>query len=96
VAGTAVIREGAGNEPYMGSPRLLIVLLAATVVVVAAVVLLLTRSWVALGAVMALHALGAAVVVAYALRRVDQSQDKPDPVVEARLEEERRSTAHAA
>ena len=80
----------------MGTPRLMIILLAATAVVVAAVVLLTTRSWLALGAVMALHAVGAAVVVAYAFRRAAQDTDKPDPVVEARLEEERRTTADAA
>jgi membrane protein implicated in regulation of membrane protease activity len=72
----------------------MIILGAATAILVAAVVLLTTRSWIALGVVMALHAVATAVVVMYALRSAADSHDKPDPVVEARLEEER-ATAHA-
>jgi membrane protein implicated in regulation of membrane protease activity len=67
----------------------MIVLFVATGLVVAAVVLLLTRSWWALAAAMLVHAGATIGVLWYTLRRAGQSQDKPDPVTEARIEEER-------
>jgi membrane protein implicated in regulation of membrane protease activity len=70
----------------------MIVLIVATGVVVAAVVVLLTRSWWALAAAMLVHAGATITVVWYSLRRAGQSQDKPDPVAEARIEEERRES----
>jgi membrane protein implicated in regulation of membrane protease activity len=73
----------------MATPRLMIVLFAATGLVVAAVVLLLTRSWWALAAAVVVHAVATTGVVWYSLRRAGLSQDKPDPVAEARIEEER-------
>jgi membrane protein implicated in regulation of membrane protease activity len=73
----------------MATPRLMIVLFVATGLVVAAVVLLLTRSWWALAAAMLVHAGATIGVVWYTLRRTGQAQDKPDPVTEARIEEER-------
>ena len=82
-------RPGAGHVPIMATPRLMIVLFVATGLVVAAVVLLLTRSWWALAAAMVVHAVATISVVWYTLRRTGQSQDKPHPVTEARIEEER-------
>jgi hypothetical protein len=38
---------------------------------------------------MVVHAVGTVFVVGYTLRRAPQAGDKPDPVTEARLEEER-------
>ena len=67
----------------------MIVLFVATGLVVAAVVVLLTRSWWALVAAMVVHAAATIGVVWYTLRRTGQSQDKPHPVTEARIEEER-------
>jgi membrane protein implicated in regulation of membrane protease activity len=73
----------------MATPRLTIVLFVATGLVVAAVVVLLTRSWWALAAAMLVHAIATITVVWYSLRRAGQTEDKPDPVAEARIEEER-------
>jgi membrane protein implicated in regulation of membrane protease activity len=73
----------------MATPRLMIVLFAATGLVVAAVVLLLTRSWWALAAAVLVHAAATITVIWYSLRRAGQTQDKPDPVAETRIEEER-------
>jgi membrane protein implicated in regulation of membrane protease activity len=67
----------------------MIVLVVATGLVVAALVVLLTRSWWALAAAMLVHAVATITVVWYSLRRAGQTEDKPDPVAEARIEEER-------
>ena len=63
-------------------------MLGATALVVGAIVVLATGSWWALGLVLLVHLLGGGAAVAYALNRASQSGDKPDPVTEARLEEE--------
>jgi membrane protein implicated in regulation of membrane protease activity len=73
----------------MATPRLMIMLFVATGLVVAAVVVLLTGSWWALAAALVVHAVATISVVWYTLRRASQSQDKPHPVTEARIEEER-------
>jgi membrane protein implicated in regulation of membrane protease activity len=70
-------------------PRLMVVLFVATAVVVAAVIALTLRSWWVLAAVLVLHAIVTILVVAYALRQAGETDDKPDPVSEARIEEER-------
>jgi membrane protein implicated in regulation of membrane protease activity len=67
---------------------MMVVLFAATGIVVAAVVALLLQSWWALLAVLFMHALATAAVVAYTLLRVSEQREKPDPVTEARIEEE--------
>jgi membrane protein implicated in regulation of membrane protease activity len=66
----------------------MIVLVAATGLVVAAIAVLAFQSWWALVIALAAHAAGSVVVVGYALKRAGQT-DKPGPVTEARLEEER-------
>ncbi len=72
----------------MGSPRLFIVISAATVLVVGAVVSLATGSWWFLIAALAAHAVGTLVVMGYTMSKVADDKDKPDPVTEARIEEE--------
>jgi membrane protein implicated in regulation of membrane protease activity len=73
----------------MPTPRLMVILFVATGVVVAAVVALTLRSWWVLAAVVCLHALATVLVVGYTLRRADETGGKPDPVTEARIEDER-------
>jgi membrane protein implicated in regulation of membrane protease activity len=77
----------------MPTPRMMVVLFAATGIVVAAVAALLLESWWALLAVLFVHALATAAVIAYTLLRVSERYEKPDPVTEARLEEEERRRA---
>jgi membrane protein implicated in regulation of membrane protease activity len=67
----------------------MVILFVATCVVVAAVAALALRSWLLLFAVLALHAIASAIVVGTAWRRAGDTCDKPDPVTEARIEEER-------
>jgi membrane protein implicated in regulation of membrane protease activity len=67
----------------------MVVVFVATGVVVAAVVALMLQSWWVLAAVLALHAIATIAVVGYALLRASDTSDKPDPVSEARIEEER-------
>jgi membrane protein implicated in regulation of membrane protease activity len=59
--------------------------LALTVGVIASLAL---ESWWILGAVMVVHFLASAVVVGYTLRQADKTGGKPDPVTEARIEDE--------
>jgi membrane protein implicated in regulation of membrane protease activity len=73
----------------MATPRFMVVLFVATGVVVAAVAALALRSWLLLVAVLAVHGVASAFVVGTALRRAGDTRDKPDPVTEARIEEER-------
>ncbi len=67
----------------------MVILFVATGVVVAAVAALALKSWVLLVAVLALHGIASAVVIVTAWRRAGDTSGKPDPVTEARLEEER-------
>jgi len=66
----------------------MIVLMAATGLVVAAIAILAFQTWWALAIALAAHAIGTVAVVGYAFRRAGQT-DKPGPVTEARLEEEK-------
>jgi membrane protein implicated in regulation of membrane protease activity len=66
----------------------MVVLFVATGVVVAAVAALALKSWLLLFAALALHAIGSAFVIGIAWRRASDTRDKPDPVTEARIEEE--------
>jgi membrane protein implicated in regulation of membrane protease activity len=68
---------------------MMLVLLGATGVVVAAIAALALQSWWVLFAVLAVHLAATAVVIGYTLRRAGESHDKPDPISEARIEEER-------
>lgn len=72
----------------MGTPRLMIVLFGALALVVGGIAALALGSWWILAGAVLLHALGSAVVIGYAALRAGEGYDKPDPVTEARLEEE--------
>jgi membrane protein implicated in regulation of membrane protease activity len=72
----------------MPTPRLMTVLLAAVGVVVAAAAALALQSWVVLGVVLAVHFVATILVSWDALRQAGDARDKPDPVTEARVEEE--------
>jgi membrane protein implicated in regulation of membrane protease activity len=78
----------AGQHQGMATPRFMVILFAATGVVVAAVAALALKSWLLLFGVLALHAVATAFVVGLAWRRAGDTSDKPDPVTEARIEEE--------
>ena len=65
-----------------------VVISAATVLVVGAIVSLATGSWWFLIVALAAHAIGTLVVLAYTMSKVTDDKDKPDPVTEARIEEE--------
>jgi hypothetical protein len=67
----------------------MIILFAATGVVVAAVAALALQSWLLLVAVLAVHLLATALVVSVAWKRAGDTSDKPDPVTEARIDEQR-------
>jgi hypothetical protein len=73
-----------------GNPRLLLLMTFGTVLVVGGIAALATKSWWALAIPVVLHGIGTVIVVSGVFKRVEQG-DKPDPVVEARLEEEGRS-----
>jgi membrane protein implicated in regulation of membrane protease activity len=70
-----------------GNPRMLTLMTLATVLVVGGIAALATGSWLALAIPLALHVVGTMVVVSGVFKRLDQG-DKPDPVTEARLEDE--------
>ena len=71
-----------------GTPRLLVIFSLATLLVVLMVAALATQSWVVLGIALAVH-LAATVITVAAIRARSTQGDKPDPVTEARIEEER-------
>jgi membrane protein implicated in regulation of membrane protease activity len=73
----------------MATPRMMLVLLGATALVVGVIAALALGSWWILIGVMLVHLLASAGVIAYAWLRASESHDKPDPVTEARVEEER-------
>jgi membrane protein implicated in regulation of membrane protease activity len=68
---------------------MMLVIIGATGVVVAAVAALALHSWWVLIGVLAVHGLATTAVIAYTLRAAGSTRDKPDPVTEARIEEER-------
>lgn len=73
----------------MGTPRMLVALLAAAALVVGAIGVLAFDTWWVLIVAVAAH-LVASWFVLVMLGRVLSNKDKPDPVTEARLEEEGR------
>ena len=72
----------------MGTPRMMVIMLGAATLVVAAVAALALDNWAILFVVLAVHLVVSAVVVGYSLRKVGEDEGKPDPLTEARLEEE--------
>jgi membrane protein implicated in regulation of membrane protease activity len=74
----------------MATPRLMIVVAGAAALVIAAIAVLAFGTWWALAIALAAHALGTLIVVGYALQRANQDDGKPDPMAEARIEEQAR------
>jgi membrane protein implicated in regulation of membrane protease activity len=72
----------------MGTPRMMVLIFGALALMIGAIASLALGSWWILIAVLAAHAVISAVVVAYAWRHASSTADKPDPVTEARAEEE--------
>jgi hypothetical protein len=71
----------------------MVIIFVATGVVVAAVAALALRSWLLLVAVLALHGIASAFVIGTAWSRAGDTSDKPDPVTEARIEEQASGTS---
>ncbi len=69
------------------SPRLLVVFTAATALVVGVVAALATDNWIFLPVAIAVHVTATALVMMAIVPRL-RDADKPDPVTEARLDEE--------
>lgn len=69
-------------------PRLLVIFTAATLIVVAAVAALATGWWWLLPVVLVIH-LGVFALVLSPIGKALNQGDKPDPVTDARLEEEK-------
>jgi membrane protein implicated in regulation of membrane protease activity len=72
----------------MGTPRMMVIMLGAAGVIVAAVAALALDSWVVLFVVLAVHFVLSGLVIGYSLRKASEDEGKPDPLVEARIEEE--------
>ncbi len=73
----------------MANPRLLMGFTSAAVVVVAAfAAAAAVGEWWILPVAIAAHAIGFTAVMLFAGARIADDRDKPDPVTEARLEEE--------
>jgi membrane protein implicated in regulation of membrane protease activity len=72
----------------MGTPRMMILIFGALALMVGAIASLALGTWWILIAVVAAHAVISIVVVGYAWRQAGRSTDKPDPLTEARIEEE--------
>jgi membrane protein implicated in regulation of membrane protease activity len=67
---------------------MLLIMLGAAGVIVAAVAALALNSWAVLFVVLAVHFTVSGAVVAYSLKKAGETGDKPDPLTEARIEEE--------
>jgi membrane protein implicated in regulation of membrane protease activity len=76
----------------VGNPRMLVLMTLATVLVLGGILALATHSWWALIIPVALHALGSVVVIGGVFKRTEEG-DKPDPVTQARLDDERAGRA---
>jgi membrane protein implicated in regulation of membrane protease activity len=66
---------------------MLVLFTLVTALVVGAIAALALEKWWVIFIPLVLHAIGTTIVVGGVFKRVEQ-QDKPDPVTEARLEEE--------
>lgn len=69
------------------APRALLIFTALVLIIVAAVASLSTGNWWILGGVVLLHFIASGVAMLPVFRVLDQGE-KPDPVTEARLDEE--------
>jgi membrane protein implicated in regulation of membrane protease activity len=75
----------------MATPRMMVIMLGAAGVIVAAVAALALNSWAVLFVVLAVHFLVTGAVITYSLRKAGETEGKPDPLTEARIEEEQAS-----
>jgi hypothetical protein len=66
---------------------MLVIFTVATAVVVGVVAALATNNWIFLPIALGVHAIGTVLVMMAIMPRL-KDEDKPDPVTEARLEEE--------
>lgn len=76
----------------MATPRLMLVFTLATAGVVLIIAALATGEWWLLPVALIAHGAGTAITL-QAIRRTARQQDKPDPVTEARVEEEQKASA---
>jgi Flp pilus assembly protein TadB len=83
----AVAESGRAKTPESSRSRLMFVVFGALGIVVAGVVALVLQSWVVLVALLALHAVATAIVVATTLKTTE-NVEKPAPTTVAMLEEE--------
>jgi membrane protein implicated in regulation of membrane protease activity len=82
-------RPAAAGDPHgVGTPRMMVIMLGAAALVVGAVAALALDNWAILLVVLAIHLVGSALVIGYSLKKAGQDEGKPDPLTEARLEEE--------
>ena len=72
----------------MATPRMMVIMLGAAGVIVAAVAALALDSWAVLFIVLAVHFVVSGLVVGYSLQKAGETGEKPDPLTEARIEEE--------
>jgi membrane protein implicated in regulation of membrane protease activity len=72
------------------TPRALLLFAGLTLLLAAAVASLATGNWWFLGAVLVLHAIAFAIAMLPVFRALGEG-DEPDPLVRARLEEERQT-----
>jgi membrane protein implicated in regulation of membrane protease activity len=77
-----------GHAKCMGTPRMMILIFGALALMVGAIASLALGNWWILVAVLGLHAVISSILVVYVWRQASSSVDKPDPVTEARLEDE--------
>jgi membrane protein implicated in regulation of membrane protease activity len=70
-----------------GTPRMLLWMTLAAALIVGGILVLATGEWWTLLIPVALHAVGSALVVTGVFKVLDE-RDKPDPVTQARLDDE--------
>jgi membrane protein implicated in regulation of membrane protease activity len=75
----------------MATPRMMLVMLGAAGVIVAAVAALALNSWAVLFIVLVVHFAATGLVIGYTFKKVSETGGKPDPLTEARIEEEQAS-----
>jgi membrane protein implicated in regulation of membrane protease activity len=67
---------------------MMVIMLGAAGVIVAAVAALALDSWAVLFIVLAVHFAVSGAVIGYSLKKAGETGEKPDPLTEARIEEE--------
>jgi membrane protein implicated in regulation of membrane protease activity len=72
----------------MATPRMMVIMLGAAGVIVAAVAALALDSWAVLFIVLVVHFAVSGAVIGYSLKKAGETGEKPDPLTEARIEEE--------